>query len=198
MKIAPTLGAAVPLVNRRLVAFANQNVGVASAAADVQVGNFGDVPMSPSFDHGRFLGNGQLLGRRHTWTKVRHRCDIRAVGCRAPHGSLDHNFWRKRPIANSVFDWKCGPGGSDSFADQPDFRSSSNRDDERCAAAHRKQRRYRLVVHNVGADGSAFCGDDDVRSAHGAGERLYDSGDVYSDFGQRANGNADDCGQRAR
>jgi Abnormal spindle-like microcephaly-assoc'd, ASPM-SPD-2-Hydin len=48
MKLAPTLGAAVPLVNRRLVAFANQNVGLASAAADVQVGNFGDVPMSPT------------------------------------------------------------------------------------------------------------------------------------------------------
>jgi Abnormal spindle-like microcephaly-assoc'd, ASPM-SPD-2-Hydin/Beta-propeller repeat len=47
LKIAPSLGAPVPIVSPRQLSFVNQNVGTASTAADVQVGNFGDAPMSP-------------------------------------------------------------------------------------------------------------------------------------------------------
>jgi hypothetical protein len=47
LKIAPSLGAPVPLVSPRLLSFANQNVGTSSVPADVQVGNFGDAPVSP-------------------------------------------------------------------------------------------------------------------------------------------------------
>jgi hypothetical protein len=47
LKIAPSLGAPVPIVSPRQLSFTNQNVNSSSAAADVQVGNFGDAPMSP-------------------------------------------------------------------------------------------------------------------------------------------------------
>ena len=47
LKIAPSLGAPVPVVSPRQLSFMNQNVGTSSAAADVQVGNFGDAPASP-------------------------------------------------------------------------------------------------------------------------------------------------------
>src|SRR5437667_2544567 len=47
LKIAPSLGAPVPIVSPRQLSFMNQNVGTSSAAADVQVGNFGDGPTSP-------------------------------------------------------------------------------------------------------------------------------------------------------
>jgi hypothetical protein len=47
LKIAPSLGAPVPIVSPRQLSFTNQNVGTSSAAADVQVGNFGDAPTSP-------------------------------------------------------------------------------------------------------------------------------------------------------
>jgi hypothetical protein len=46
LKIAPSLGAPVPIVSPRQLSFTNQNVGSSSAAADVQVGNFGDAPTS--------------------------------------------------------------------------------------------------------------------------------------------------------
>jgi hypothetical protein len=47
LKIAPSLGAAVPLSMPSQVAFGSENIGVASNPTDVQVGNFGDAPMSP-------------------------------------------------------------------------------------------------------------------------------------------------------
>lgn len=47
VKIAPSLGAPVPIVSPPQVSFAGQNVGTTSAPADVQVGNFGDAPVSP-------------------------------------------------------------------------------------------------------------------------------------------------------
>ncbi len=47
LKIAPSLGAPVPLISPSQVSFTNQNVGTDSASSDVQVGNFGDAPMSP-------------------------------------------------------------------------------------------------------------------------------------------------------
>jgi hypothetical protein len=47
LKIAPSLGAPVPLLSPRQVSFTNQNVGTSSAPVDVQVGNFGDAPASP-------------------------------------------------------------------------------------------------------------------------------------------------------
>jgi hypothetical protein len=47
LKIAPSLGAPVPIVSPFQVSFASQNVGTASAAMDVQVGNFGDAPVTP-------------------------------------------------------------------------------------------------------------------------------------------------------
>jgi hypothetical protein len=48
LKIAPSLGAPVPIVNPLQVSFASQNVGTASTAVDVQVGNFGDAPVTPA------------------------------------------------------------------------------------------------------------------------------------------------------
>lgn len=48
LKIAPSLGAPVPIVSPRQLSFTNQNVGAASSPVDVQVGNFGDAPMSPA------------------------------------------------------------------------------------------------------------------------------------------------------
>jgi hypothetical protein len=48
LKIAPSLGAPVPIVSPLQVSFVSQNVGTASTPADVQVGNFGDAPMSPA------------------------------------------------------------------------------------------------------------------------------------------------------
>jgi Abnormal spindle-like microcephaly-assoc'd, ASPM-SPD-2-Hydin len=47
LKIAPSLGAPVPVVSPGQVSFVSQNVGTASTAVDVQVANFGDAPMSP-------------------------------------------------------------------------------------------------------------------------------------------------------
>jgi hypothetical protein len=47
VKIASSLGSPVALLSPRQVSFTNQNTGVASSAVDVQVGNFGDAPMSP-------------------------------------------------------------------------------------------------------------------------------------------------------
>jgi hypothetical protein len=47
LKIAPSLGAPVPIANPLQVSFASQNVGTASASMDVQVGNFGDAPVTP-------------------------------------------------------------------------------------------------------------------------------------------------------
>jgi hypothetical protein len=47
LKIAPSLGAPVPIVSPRQLSFVNQNVATSSTAADVQVSNFGDAPMSP-------------------------------------------------------------------------------------------------------------------------------------------------------
>jgi len=47
LKIAPTLGAPVPIVSPVQVSFVSQNVGAASSPADVQVGNFGDAPTLP-------------------------------------------------------------------------------------------------------------------------------------------------------
>lgn len=47
LKIAPALGAPVPIVTPNVVSFGNQNVSSASASMDVHVGNFGDTPMSP-------------------------------------------------------------------------------------------------------------------------------------------------------
>jgi hypothetical protein len=48
LKIAPSLGAPVPIVSPRQLSFTNQNVGAASPPVDVQVGNFGDAPLSPA------------------------------------------------------------------------------------------------------------------------------------------------------
>jgi Abnormal spindle-like microcephaly-assoc'd, ASPM-SPD-2-Hydin len=48
LKIAPSLGAPVPIVSPRQLAFTNQDVGSSSTSADVQVGNFGDAPASPT------------------------------------------------------------------------------------------------------------------------------------------------------
>ncbi len=48
LKIAPNLGAAIPIVSPFQVSFASQNVGTASTAIDVQVGNFGDAPVTPA------------------------------------------------------------------------------------------------------------------------------------------------------
>jgi hypothetical protein len=47
VKIAPSLGAPVPLGMPSQVSFASENIGVASLPTDVQLGNFGDAPMSP-------------------------------------------------------------------------------------------------------------------------------------------------------
>jgi hypothetical protein len=47
LKIAPSLGAPVPLAMPTAINFPLLNVGTPSAASDVQVGNFGDAPMSP-------------------------------------------------------------------------------------------------------------------------------------------------------
>ena len=47
LKIAPSLGAPVPLAMPTAINFPFLNVGTPSAASDVQVGNFGDAPMSP-------------------------------------------------------------------------------------------------------------------------------------------------------
>lgn len=47
LKIAPSLGAPVPIVSPLQLSFTNQNVNTSSASADVQVGNFGDAPASP-------------------------------------------------------------------------------------------------------------------------------------------------------
>ena len=47
LKVAPSLGAPVPLSMPSQVSFGSQNIGVASAPADVQVGNFGDATMAP-------------------------------------------------------------------------------------------------------------------------------------------------------
>jgi hypothetical protein len=49
VKIAPSLGAPVPLASPNSLPFGTQNVGTSSAAIDVQLGNFGDAPMSPVF-----------------------------------------------------------------------------------------------------------------------------------------------------
>ena len=48
LKIAPSLGAPVPIVSPRQLSFTSQNVGTSSAPVDVQVGNFGDAPTSPT------------------------------------------------------------------------------------------------------------------------------------------------------
>jgi hypothetical protein len=48
LKIAPSLGAPVPIVSPIQVSFVSQNVGTASSPANVQVGNFGDAPMLPA------------------------------------------------------------------------------------------------------------------------------------------------------
>lgn len=48
LKIAPSLGAPVPIASPRQVSFMNQNAGTSSAPVDVQVGNFGDAPVSPA------------------------------------------------------------------------------------------------------------------------------------------------------
>jgi len=47
LKIAPSLGAPVPIISPLQVSFASQNVGTSSTATGVQVGNFGDAPVSP-------------------------------------------------------------------------------------------------------------------------------------------------------
>jgi hypothetical protein len=47
LKIAPSLGAPVPLTIPNQVSFGSENVGVPSTAVDVSVENFGDAPMSP-------------------------------------------------------------------------------------------------------------------------------------------------------
>jgi hypothetical protein len=48
LKIAPSLGAPVPLLlNPQPLGFGVENIGTSSAPMDVQVGNFGDAPMSP-------------------------------------------------------------------------------------------------------------------------------------------------------
>jgi Abnormal spindle-like microcephaly-assoc'd, ASPM-SPD-2-Hydin/Beta-propeller repeat len=48
LKIAPSLGAPVPLsMLPNQISFGSENVGVASSPTDVQLGNFGDAPMSP-------------------------------------------------------------------------------------------------------------------------------------------------------
>jgi Abnormal spindle-like microcephaly-assoc'd, ASPM-SPD-2-Hydin/Protein of unknown function (DUF1573) len=47
VKIAPSLGAPVPLSMPSQVSFGSENIGVASSPTDVQLGNFGDAPMSP-------------------------------------------------------------------------------------------------------------------------------------------------------
>ena len=47
LKIAPSLGAPVPIVSPLQVSFLSQNIGTASSPADVQVGNFGDAPTLP-------------------------------------------------------------------------------------------------------------------------------------------------------
>ena len=46
MKIAPSLGAPVPLLSSQSIGFPSENIGVASIPTDVQLGNFGDAGMS--------------------------------------------------------------------------------------------------------------------------------------------------------
>jgi hypothetical protein len=48
LKIAPSLGAPVPLAMPTAVTFPALNIGTPSATSDVQVGNFGDAPTSPT------------------------------------------------------------------------------------------------------------------------------------------------------
>lgn len=48
LKIAPSLGAPVPLASPRALTFTGQALGTPSASMDVQVGNFGDALMSPT------------------------------------------------------------------------------------------------------------------------------------------------------
>jgi len=48
LKIAPSLGAPVPLASPTSETFSAENIGVSSAAVDVQLGNYGDASTSPT------------------------------------------------------------------------------------------------------------------------------------------------------
>lgn len=48
LKIAPSLGSPAPLPSPNFVAFPGQPIGSSSSSVDVQIGNYGDAPVTPS------------------------------------------------------------------------------------------------------------------------------------------------------
>jgi hypothetical protein len=76
LKIAPSLGAPAPIVSPSQVSFATENVGISSAATDVQVSNFGDAPLSVTVSI-----NGDFSETDNCSTAVPggQRCDINVI-----------------------------------------------------------------------------------------------------------------------
>ncbi|HWF13054.1 MAG TPA: choice-of-anchor D domain-containing protein, partial [Candidatus Acidoferrales bacterium] len=76
IKIAASLGSPVPGVIPLSVSFAPQNLGVASAAADVQVGNFGDAQITPSAS---ITGDFSETDNCGTGVPAGSKCDVNVV-----------------------------------------------------------------------------------------------------------------------
>jgi hypothetical protein len=76
LKIAPSLGAPVPLASPKQLSFTNQNVGTSSSAADVQLGNFGDASASPTI---AITGDFTETDNCSTPVTAGQKCDISVV-----------------------------------------------------------------------------------------------------------------------
>jgi hypothetical protein len=93
LKIAPGLGAPVPLFNPLQATLVSKSVGIASAPLDVQLGNFGDAPMSPTIS---ITGDFSEMDNCSTAVAGGQKCDINVVftptatGTRT--GTLTANF----------------------------------------------------------------------------------------------------------
>ena len=76
IKIAASLGSPVPGVIPSSLTFGAENLGAASAAADEQVGNFGDAPMTPSVS---VTGDFSETDNCGAGVKAGSKCDVNVV-----------------------------------------------------------------------------------------------------------------------
>lgn len=76
LRIAPSLGAPVPLTTPTQISFGSGNIGVPSTSSDVQLGNFGDAAMSPVIS---ITGDFSETDNCNTSVPGGQKCDINVV-----------------------------------------------------------------------------------------------------------------------
>jgi hypothetical protein len=76
LRIAPSLGAPVPLSAPTQISFGSENIGVPSTSGDVELGNFGDAAMSPVTS---ITGDFSETDNCNTSVPGGQKCDINVV-----------------------------------------------------------------------------------------------------------------------